>query len=67
MLLCGGGAVDGADLRFGQTVGDRTTGRPTWADFHVDIMGLLGVTPPGSWGQREGEIEATGQPMPIRA
>jgi hypothetical protein len=60
VLLCGGGA----DLRFGQTVSDRATRRPL-SDLHVDIMGLLGVTPPGPWG--EGEIAATGQPLPIRA
>ena len=60
VLLCGGGA----DLRFGQTVGDRTARRPL-SDLHVDIMGLLGVPPVTAWG--EGEIASTGQPLPIRA
>ena len=60
VLLC----CCGADLRFGQTVSDRATRRPL-SDLQVDIMGLLGVTPPGPWG--EGEIAATDEPRPIRA
>jgi hypothetical protein len=59
VLLCGAGA----DLRFGEAVGDRASRRPL-SDLHVDIMGLMGITPPSPWG--EGEIAATGQPLPIR-
>lgn len=59
VLLCGAGA----DLRFGQAVGDRSTPRPL-SDLHVDIMGLMGITPPTPWG--EGTVAATGQPLPIR-
>jgi hypothetical protein len=44
-------------------VGDRATPRPL-SDLHVDIMGLMGITPPTPWG--EGTVAATGQPLPLR-
>lgn len=59
VLLCGAGS----DLKFGQTIGDRTARRPL-SDLHVDILQLLGVSSITQWG--EGEIASTGQPLPIR-
>lgn len=58
-LLCGGGA----DLKFGQVVGDRTQRRPL-SDLHLDILRLLGVDSITTWG--EGEIQSTGVPVPLR-
>jgi hypothetical protein len=60
VLLCGAGA----DLRFGEAVGDRASRRPL-SDLHIDIMGLMGITPPPFWG--DGEIATTGQPLPLRS
>ena len=57
-LLCGAGA----DLRFGQVIGDRADRRPL-SDLHLDVLNLLGV-PVTSWG--EGSIASTGVPLPIR-
>jgi hypothetical protein len=59
VLLCGGGA----DLRFGQTISDRTTRRPM-SDLHLEILQLLGVSSITSWG--EGEIASTGLGLPLR-
>jgi hypothetical protein len=59
-LLCGAGA----DLRFGEVVGDRANRRPL-SDLHLEILHLLGLQAITSWG--EGEIASTGQPLPLHA
>lgn len=59
VLLCGAGA----DLRFGEVVGDRTLRRPL-SDLHLEILHLLGVSSASAWG--EGELASTGQTLPIR-
>ena len=58
-LLCGAGA----DLRFGQVIGDRAARRPL-SDLHLDILHLLGVSSIAQWG--EGESSSTGQSLAIR-
>jgi hypothetical protein len=58
VLLCGAGA----DLRFGETVGSRTSPRP-FADLQLEVLQLLGV-PVTSWG--DGASASTGQPTGIR-
>jgi hypothetical protein len=57
-LLCGAGA----DLRFGQVVGDRTLRRPL-SNLHIEILHLLGASSITEWG--EGEIVSTSDALPI--
>jgi hypothetical protein len=59
VLLCGAGS----DLRFGQSVGDASQRRPL-SDLHLEILHLLGLSSITTWG--EGEIQSTGQQLPIR-
>lgn len=59
VLLCGAGA----DLRFGEVVGDRLLRRPL-SDLHLEILHLLGVSSIAEWG--EGELLSTGQALAIR-
>jgi len=58
ILLCGAGA----DLRFGQVVGDKTAQRPL-SDLHLEILHLLGANSITEWG--EGPVVSTG-PLGIR-
>lgn len=58
VVLCG----NGSDLRFGEAV---SGGRRPLSDLHVDIMRLVGITPPDVWG--DGELTSTQQALPIRA
>ncbi len=60
VLLCG----EGADLKFGQEIGDRDNKRPL-SDLHVDIFSLLGVKDKTSFGS--GRCKSTGMPLAIRA
>jgi hypothetical protein len=57
VVLCG----NGSDLRFGEAV---SGGRRPMSDLHVDIMRLLGITPPDVWG--DAELTSTLQALPIR-
>jgi hypothetical protein len=57
VVLCG----NGSDLRFGEAV---SGGRRPMSDLHVDIMRLLGITPPEVWG--DAELTSTQQALPIR-
>jgi hypothetical protein len=57
VVLCG----NGSDLRFGEAV---SGGRRPMSDLHVDIMRLLGITPPDVWG--DAELTSTQQALPIR-
>jgi hypothetical protein len=59
VLLCGAGA----DLRFGQTIGDASAPRP-FADLQLEVLQLLGV-PVTAWG--DGAAASTGAPTGIRA
>lgn len=59
VLLCGGGA----DLKWGQTIGDRTQRRPL-SDVHAEVAGLLNVTAVTRFGS--GVCANTGQPLGIR-
>lgn len=60
IALCGAGA----DLRFGQVVGDSSQRRPL-SDLHLDVLHLLGASSITTWGS--GEMASTGQPLAIRA
>ncbi len=59
VLLCGGGA----DLKWGQPIGVRTTRRPL-SDLHREIASLLNVTAVTSFGS--GVCASTGMPLGIR-
>jgi Protein of unknown function (DUF1552) len=58
MLLCGAGA----DLKWGQEIGNAATKRPL-SDLHLEILNLTGV--PGITSFGEGKCLSTG-PLPIR-
>ena len=58
-LLCGAGA----DLRFGEVIGDRTVRKPL-SDLHLDVLHLLGHSSITEWGA--GEILSTGEQLAIR-
>jgi len=57
VVLCG----SGGDLRFGEAV---SGGRRPLSDLHVDVMRLVGISPPAVWG--DGELTSTQQALPIR-
>jgi hypothetical protein len=59
MLLCG----DGADLKFGQEIGQTVNPRPL-SDLHMEIFSLSGITSVTTFG--EGRCLNTGQSLPIR-
>lgn len=59
VVLCGAGS----DLRFGSAVGSAAERRPM-SDLHVEIMRLMGLAVPATWG--DGILASTMQALPIR-